>query len=248
VLTFSKSLEASFRITGTSLGPKRITMRRSGSNALLYSGLPLSSSVVVERAFMRNTFQLAFSDMHCDRRRYMFSVDDPVLRHQWVASLKRQVEIACLQLRDAGHGRTGTTKFHLAAEAVAFRVLYESLLCDEFGRNTRSLSPPPQSPPTNGTLHRFDQQQQRSFGAYLHARSKSRSQWYHNSMAGKMEIDWRSPSTTRRYRRGVALPQKMWKGQEIEVLCRQNSSVAGVISYLLHLRSREDLNGVEGYP
>src|SRR5258705_6158828 len=53
VLTFAKSLEASFRITGTSLGPKRITMRRSGSNALLYSGLPLSTSVVVERAFMR---------------------------------------------------------------------------------------------------------------------------------------------------------------------------------------------------
>jgi len=247
VLTFAKSLEASFRMTGTSLGPKRITMRRSGSNALLYSGLPLSTSVVVERAFMRNTFQLAFSDMHCDRRRYMFSVDDPVLRHQWAASLKRQVEIAT-----SNHATlvadTGTTKFHLAAEVVAFRVLYESLLCDEFGRNTRSLSPPPQSPPTNGTLHRFDQQQ-RSFGAYLHARSKSRSQWYHNSMAGKMEIDLEVPiddeiDTVE----GMAPSQKMWKGKEIEVLCRQNSSVPGVISCLLHLRSREGLNRVEGYP
>ena len=245
VLTFAKSLEASFRVTGTSLGPKRITMRRSGSNALLYSGLPLSSSVVVERAFMRNTFQLAFSDMHCDRRRYMFSVDDPVLRHQWATSLKRQVEIATSNfalVTDAG-----ITKFHLAAEAVAFRVLYESLLCDEFGRNTRSLSPPPQSPPVSGTV-RFDQRQ-RSFGTYLHARSKSRSQWYHNSMAGKMEIDLEVPiDDDTDAAEGVAPSQKMWKGKDIEVLCRQNSSVAGVIACLLHLKSREDFNRVDGYP
>ena len=94
VLMFSKSSEVSFCITGTSLGHKRITLRQSGSKALLYSGLPLSSSVVIERVFMRNMFQPAFSDMHCDKRRYMFSVDDPVLRHQWAASLKRQVEAA----------------------------------------------------------------------------------------------------------------------------------------------------------
>jgi len=245
VLTFVKSSEASFRITGTSLGPKRITMRRSGSNALLYSGLPLSSSVVVERAFMRNTFQIAFSDMHCHRRRYMFSVDDPVLRHQWAASLKRQVELATSSYATLV-ADTGAAKFHQAAEAVSFRVLYESLLGDEFGRNTRSLSPPPQSPLTNGTLHRFDQQQQRSFGAYLHARSKSRSQWYHNSMAGKMEIDLEVPIDDETDTAdGIASLQKMWKGQEIEVLCRQNSTVAGVVSYLLHLRSREDHNGAE---
>lgn len=244
VLTFSKSSEASFRITGTSLGPKRITMRRSGSNSLLYSGLPLSSSVVVERAFMRNTFQLAFSDMHCDKRKYMFSVDDPVLRHQWAASLKRQVEIASSNY-GALAADPGTTKFQLAAEAVAFRVLYESLLCDEFGRNARSLSPQPQFPPTNGTIHRFDQQQ-RSFGAYLHARSKSRSQWYHNSMAGKMEIDLEVPIDDETdIAEGVAPPQKMWKGQDIETLCRHNSSVAGIISYLLRLR-REGLNGIDG--
>ena len=247
VLTFTKSSEASFRIIGTSLGPKRITMRKSGSNALLYSGLPLSSSVVVERAFMRNTFQLAFSDMHCDKRRYMFSVDDPVLRHQWAASLKRQVEIASSNYA-ALTTDPGATKFHLAAEAVAFRVLYESLLCDELGRNTRSTSPPPHSPSTNGTVHRFDQQQ-RSFGAYLHARSKSRSQWYHNSMAGKMEIDLEVPIDDETdTAEGVAPPVKMWKGQEVETLCRQNSSVASVISYLLRMRSREDLNGVEGHP
>lgn len=179
----------------------------------------------------------------------MFSVDDPVLRHQWAASLKRQVEIASSNYAVLVSDST-TTKFQLAAEAVAFRVLYESLLCDDSGRNTRSLSPPPQSPPPNGTLHRFDaQQQQRSFGAYLHARSKSRSQWYHNSMAGKMEIDLEVPIDDETdAAEGVIPPQKMWKGKDIEVLCRQNSVVAGVISCLLYLRSREDINRVEACP
>lgn len=38
----------------------------------------------------------------------------------------------------------GATKFRLAAEAVACRLLYELLLCNELGRNTSlSLSPPP---------------------------------------------------------------------------------------------------------
>ena len=77
-------------------------MRRSGSNALLYSGLPLSSSVVIERAFMRN----------------MFSVDDPVLR---------QVEIAASNYATLVTD-TQTTKLNLMAKATAFRVLYESLL------------------------------------------------------------------------------------------------------------------------
>ena len=244
-LTFAKSPEASFRITGTSLGAKRITMRRSGSNALLYSGLPLSSSVAVERAFMRNTFQVAFSDMNCDKRRYMFSVDDPVLRHQWAASLKRQVEVASSNYAALATD-PGTTRFHLAADAVAFRVLHDSLLCDESHRNTRSLSPP-QSPHANGVAPRLDQQQ-RSFDAYLHARSKSRSQWYHNSMAGKMEIDLEVPIDDEANAAEGAAPQKMWKGQDIEVLCRQNSSVAGVVSHLLHLKSREDFDGAEGHP
>ena len=57
----------------------------------------------------------------------MFSVDDPVLRHQWAASLKRQVDIAASNYATLITD-TGTTKFNLAAEATAFRVLYESLL------------------------------------------------------------------------------------------------------------------------
>ncbi|KIY50305.1 SEC7-like protein [Fistulina hepatica ATCC 64428] len=78
-LTFTKSCEASFRITGVALGPKTMIMCRSGQHALAYGRLPLSSTITVGRAFMRNTFQLAFSDHKGNKRRYMFSVDDHLL-------------------------------------------------------------------------------------------------------------------------------------------------------------------------
>lgn len=39
---------------------------------------------------MRNTFQLAFADAQGQKRKYMLSVDDPVIRHEWTGSLKRQ--------------------------------------------------------------------------------------------------------------------------------------------------------------
>ena len=52
--------EALFCITGTGLGFKPISFSCSGSSVLLYTGLPLSSPIVIERRFMRNTFQLAF--------------------------------------------------------------------------------------------------------------------------------------------------------------------------------------------
>ena len=91
-------------------------MQRSGSNALLYSGLPLSSSVVIERAFMRN----------------MFSVDDPVLR---------QVEIAASNYATLVTD-TQTTKLNLVAKATAFRVLYESLLWNNLQLKLGGIAPP----------------------------------------------------------------------------------------------------------
>ncbi|KAI0035906.1 Sec7 domain-containing protein, partial [Vararia minispora EC-137] len=77
-LTFARTPEASFRMTGTSLGPKHVVFARGGTRALEYAGLPLSAPVIVERAFMRNTFQVAFASHAGEKRRYMFSVDDPV--------------------------------------------------------------------------------------------------------------------------------------------------------------------------
>jgi serine/arginine repetitive matrix protein 2 len=234
ILNFTKSSEVSFRVTGTSLGPKNIIMWRSGANALSYSGLPQSSVVMVERAFMRNTFQVAFADFHGERRRYMFSVDDPVLRHQWAMSLKRQIDVATLNWESSASD-PGISKFHLAAENVAFKVLQESLLDDDIDRghiNGSFTYLPPQTP--NGKPHYVDPRKGMALSSSLHARSKSRSQVYHRSMAGKMEIDLEVPINGDAEVGDVAIqPHGVWNGQEIEMICRQNSSIATILSHLL---------------
>ena len=124
-LVFARSAEASFRITGTSLGFKTVSFSRSGPSALLYSGLPLSSPIVIERSFMRNTFQVAFVNHQSSKRQYMFSVDGPVMRHNWTVSPKRQIDIM-----SAGQQAqvANTSSFHRAAEQVAFHILQETLV------------------------------------------------------------------------------------------------------------------------
>jgi hypothetical protein len=204
VLQFGKSSEASFRITGTSLGSKVMIMWRSGPNALRYSGLPLSSSLVVERAFMRNTFQVAFANPQQVKRRYMFSVDDPLIRHQWTVSLRRQIDTASSSMTASTRSLpAGAPKFHRAAESTAFKVLQETLLGPE-----ASLVPPPAAidkalhrlastrHSSNGSPSRFSSEQYRGLalrnsqlnGSAL-IRSKSRSKVYHQHGAGKLELE-----------------------------------------------------------
>ncbi|KAF8590998.1 hypothetical protein K439DRAFT_1627432 [Ramaria rubella] len=88
-LNFTRSMEVAFRVTGSSLGPKSIIFSLVGPNASLYSGIPFSKTVVVERHFMRNTFQVAFSDQRGLKRRYMFSAEDALVCHQWAISLRQ---------------------------------------------------------------------------------------------------------------------------------------------------------------
>ncbi|KAJ6625567.1 hypothetical protein B0H10DRAFT_2001931 [Mycena sp. CBHHK59/15] len=212
-LTFARSSEASFRVMGTSLGSKTMIMCRSGANALKYSGLPLSNSLVVERAFMRNTFQIAFSN-HCGaKRRYMFSVDDPLIRHQWAVSLRRQIDNASsISSTSLSQTSSNASKFHRAAEVVAFKALQETLIGADpasgapaaainnalqrlnLNGSPRSLSPRP----LNGSASAFRfpaEQRTASENATKesrfasHMRSKSRSKVYHRHGAGRNELD-----------------------------------------------------------
>ncbi|KAF8893839.1 hypothetical protein BD779DRAFT_1669368 [Infundibulicybe gibba] len=137
ILNFVKSPEASFRVMGTSLGPKTMIMCRYGPNALSYSGLPLSTGLIVERAFMRNTFQIAFLNHDGMKRRYMFSVDDPLIRHQWVVSLTRQIDQATASMSNSLGSSPGASKFSRAAQGVAFKILQETLI----GKQSSSVAP-----------------------------------------------------------------------------------------------------------
>lgn len=250
-LTFVKSPEASFRVTGTSLGPKTVIMRRCGANALAYSGLPLSSTVMVERAFMRNTFQIAFLN-HCgEKRKYMFSVDDPLVRHQWTVSLKQCIDAACNPAPPPIEPSGSRFRSHKAVEDVILKVLQDTLIGSEDDRS----SPFPSAVDhalarLNGTLgsshgspnasylHSTPNKAHRqSSNTITHARSKSRSQVYHRHGLGKLEPDADDESEDdgllrRDFSTSQSSGEKAWSGHDLEVVCRQNSSLPSLLAYL----------------
>ena len=259
VLTFTKSSEASFRVTGTALGSKTMIMSRSGPNAIMYTGLPQSSSVVVERAFMRNTFNLAFSNHQGIKRRYMFSVDDPLIRHQWTVSLKRQIDIT--QAYHLSPASVGAQKFHRAAERIAFKVLEEALMNpDPQGLLARAASPrsPHVSVFSNEQRHAM-RPDFRNGKHDSHVRSKSRSQVYHKHGAGRFELDlnqsgYSSYDSTSGDENGRVASKggqdhdyrsegRLWSGRDLELHCQQSSSIALVLSYVLdfHMLQFTDL-------
>ncbi|KAG7098683.1 hypothetical protein E1B28_000597 [Marasmius oreades] len=259
VLTFEKSSEARFRVTGNSLGPKTIIMRRSGSNALKYAGLPLALRITIERAFMRHTFQVAFIN-HCgNKRRYMFSVDDALIRHQWTVSLRQHVDNS-ISAAATSSASPGPSKFYRAAENVAFRVLQEILIgpaacsgpagvmeaairrLNDSRVNGYALSGPEYS---------LSSPVQRNVRIPpLHVRSKSRSKVYHRTRAGKNESDLvmngrlqdqdsfdngtkaSSPGSSDQQAFSDQSDSPTWSGRDLEMQCLQNSSIALVLSYL----------------
>lgn len=255
-LTFARSSEASFRVTGTSLGPKTMIMCRSGPNALKYSGLPLSNSLVVERAFMRNTFELAFLNHSGAKRRYMFSVDDPLIRHQWVVSLRRQIDNASSigSNSSLSHTSPGASKFHRAAEIVAFKTLQQTLM----GADVLSGAPlaplhsalqrlnsngyPPHRSNGSGSSFRFPadratpENPNKDSRFNTHVRSKSRSKVYHRG-AGRNELDLNNDQdflTDEPYDQDVSsrIEGPLWSGQDLEMQCQKNSSIPLVLAFL----------------
>jgi hypothetical protein len=116
----------------------------------------------------------------------MFSVDDPVMRHNWTVSLKRQIDIvsAGQQVQVAN-----TSSFHRAAEQVAFRVLQETLIPppsaeSDNRRFTFSNRAQTLSPRSNGRLEASGKGTSQS----SHVRLKSCSQVYHRHGPGKLSI------------------------------------------------------------
>ncbi|KAA1476793.1 hypothetical protein DENSPDRAFT_530533 [Dentipellis sp. KUC8613] len=257
-LTFARSAEASFRITGTSLGRKTLSFSRAGSSAPLYAGLPLSSAIVVERGFMRNTFQVAFANHAGEKRRYMFSVDDPVIRHNWTVSLRRQIDAA------SAPPPHGLGAFFRAAEDTAFRVLQDTLVVRddaEWDKGARSVPPTPlpgshshsqsQSPSPNGSAFRVPALKERRSrldgSSPAHARSKSRSQVYHRQGPGKLEQQELAPAPApdaeaREDERVEAAALHLWTGKDLERVCQQNSAIPPVLASM-QIGARANGNG-----
>lgn len=272
VLSFVRSSETSFRVTGTSLGPKTIIMWRSGPNGILYTGLPLSSAVMVERAFMRNTFQLAFVNHNGAKRKYMFGVDDSLVRHQWAVSLKRQIDIASTSISPAEASGSSSQK---AAESLALRVLQDTLISSEDDYPSVPLSPvdealarlngatPPRraysssvsSPRSamNRSANGSSGARRQPNGSSPHVRSKSRSQVYHRHGPGRLELelnDLGDRSDEDRLQHDSSAQsqqqqqQRTWSGRDLEIICRQNSLITPMLTYLqVGRRDPDIING-----
>ncbi|GBE81565.1 hypothetical protein SCP_0312940 [Sparassis crispa] len=270
VLTFAKSAEASFRVTGTSLGSKTVIMWRSGPTALAYSGFPLSSPLVVERAFMRNTFQLAFVNHNGAKRKYMFSVDDHLVRHHWTVSLKQQIESASSPAPSTDIPGT-SSKAQKINENLAFKVLQETLIgTDGHEHPSEPISPvdealarltgtSPQHHPNEsassdraaGDLPVASSSRKRANGSSVHVRSKSRSQVYHRHGPGKLESELNDSAGDDDYKGFAGSSQqlrpegRLWRGRDLELVCRQNSLIPSILAYLQVGRIDHDgANGV----
>ena len=206
---------------------------------MAYSGLPLSSPVVVERSFMRNTFQVAFLNHTGLKRRYMFSVDDSLVRHQWTVSIKRQIEIASNAPPSPSTSR--------AAEALAFKVLQDTLLSSDDPSATFSGPYPSAIDQAlarlngNGSRSRsgsvtsaFGRSANRRLAPAAHVRSKSRSQLYRQNGAGRLELELDDEDEPRLLESSSSQrPEgRLWSGHDLEVVCRQNSSIPSVLAYL----------------
>jgi serine/arginine repetitive matrix protein 2 len=241
VLHFQRSPEASFRVIGTSLGVKKVLMTRSGPNAVKYSGLPISHSVTIERAFMRNTFQIAFANHAGIKRRYMFSLDDPLMCHQWAQSLKRQIDIASANTpANLADVPPGPARFHRAVEIVALKALQQNLIggdgmmsvdkaLRQFKNSGKNAS--------SGLSHSDLSSRANGWTAPLHVRSKSRSRVYREG-AGKNELDLNPSFNGHDSLKGFdesdtnRTDVPVWTGRDLELQCLQNSAIGAVLSFL----------------
>lgn len=257
VLGFVKSSEASFRVTGTLFGLTTMLMLRSGSNALLYTGLPPSWPISVERAFMRNTFQVAFLNHGNAPRRYMFSFADPLVRHEWATSLKRLTD-ASTSVSSAGPNPSPfQAKFARAVSDIVFRVLQETLIGPEafsarqspekLGSVLKRLGS------ASGSCHgsQFSLSSRDITGPCDLVRSKSRSKVYHHHGPGKLEAE--SNRVTPSHSRSSSeedgngsdprsrAEERLWSGKDLEMFCQQNSSIAQVVELLLPAISHQPI-------
>ncbi|KAG9050490.1 hypothetical protein FS837_004984 [Tulasnella sp. UAMH 9824] len=125
-LSFAQSNEMSFRVIGNALGTKTAIFARTGANANLYTGIPLSKTFAVERPFMRHTFKVSFTNHAGLARKYLFSVESRTDHVNWSSTLEKQIA-KCRTEMPAAVGPV-SPKVRRAAEAVALRVLRDALI------------------------------------------------------------------------------------------------------------------------
>lgn len=232
-LHFADSPEATFRVTGTSLGTRSILYWRAGANAHLYNDMPLASDIVIERAFMRNTLKVEVKEpgpgLDRDslmedsdhgsikgraRKQYVFSIEDSREYDHWGKVLKTSINRA-LGIVDPERPPTAqgiytpvTATFGVPPRIrrAADTVAFEVLKETLIGRSSSSAaSSPPESHISNplSTFQMFEMEKK----APVNGKDK-----------GKQASD----------NADIIRP-----GREIKTLCVQNSFISPLISMLV---------------
>ena len=207
VLTFANSSQATFRVTGTSLGQKTILFSRIGPNAALYPGLPPSKVFFVERAFMRvgHTLQIAFvREPTTTKRKYLYSFEDAEARRQWATTLQSQIHRCVVSRSSRPAPGPVSPQVLAAAEAVALQVLRDALVPPESSSYQPSPAPGNGPPPTSSGRrpHATTQHSSTAAAPVPLARSASSSVVY-GMRAGRAERELDSQLERERERRGL---------------------------------------------
>ncbi|BEJ17651.1 hypothetical protein CspHIS471_0610520 [Cutaneotrichosporon sp. HIS471] len=217
VLDFSRSKDVSFRVRGTKLGSQTMLFERFGASAALYPTLGNSRTFHVERAFMRNTFYVAFSHHLGGKRKYCFSVPDPSLRAKWGAALSRQIWLSSTKKQQQTSGpvsKTAEGRTNRAAEAVALQVLRDALLPNE--DKCEEANGSPRSHAASSTLARV-------------LRQGSISAAYPKLAPDEADLPL---LPTRGHNAAMPGFVELRTGKELVLLCRQNSLLPAVLQLL----------------
>jgi hypothetical protein len=179
----------------------------------------------VERAFMKHTFQVSFSNHLGFKRKYCFSVTERSVLAKWAATLPRQIMLA--RQATAIVPSTPEQRVRAAAEAVALQVLRDALI------------PPVQE--ERATQRDRDRDREREWerdrekldGRPRLERSGSVSIAY-AEVAGKDEKDLgpliaNKPGNATDRTGGMMECQT---GKELVLVCRQNSLLPGMLELL----------------
>jgi hypothetical protein len=218
ILDFSASSEESFRVKGTSLGPKTVLFDRIGSNAYghsvlktiklinsaRYAGLGNSRTFTIERAFMRHTFHVSFMSSTNVKRKYCFSVLTDEMKVKWGQILRKQIA-AC-------KSSPSQKQLRQIAEKVSLQVLKDAVI-------------PPDDPNQSKQPDR--------------SRQVSVSTTYEHN-AGRDEKALGplvAPNKTSSERTSGLVEVRT--GKELVLLCRQNSLLPGLLELLS--AGREDV-------
>ncbi|KAI9014546.1 hypothetical protein CLU79DRAFT_766317 [Phycomyces nitens] len=141
ILDFSQSAVQSFTVTGHTLGRTNLMFIKSGFNAGRYVSptLPRTKSIVVERLFMRYTFQIGFYPVERSllgepqtMDRCTFSVENEEERHIWVDYLKRLCGRVSIGPSDSRPIPSRMSR----EEKVGLQVLREVLLAEDIRKHS----------------------------------------------------------------------------------------------------------------